>query len=457
MGWIIRPEKDRTLLELLRAAGETPECPCGGSGRCGNCRVRVLRGKVTPVTEEEKLRLPRELRAGVRLACQTVPLEEVDVEPLEDLRTEAAPARGERSWTPPPPGGNGYGLAVDLGTTTVAAALVELDSRLRRAEAGFLNPQRAYGADVISRIQYQLEHPGDGALREVLLRRLRRSVEELAQAAGTAPEKIRAGAVSGNPTMVHLLLGASVEGLGRAPYRCALERPVTAEASGLGLPLAQGAELYCLPHAGPFLGGDAVAGALAAGLDRTAETVLLLDLGTNGELILSRGGRLYGCSCAAGPALEGMGLSCGMRAGPGAVEHVGRTAEGFSLTVIGGGAPRGLCGSGVLDAVSQGVAVGVLAPNGRLREMSPFTRRAGDGTVHLVLDRAGELILTQEDVRQVQLCKGAIRSGLQVLLNRAGITAEAVDRVLVAGQFGGHLAGESLIGVACCLPAWKSG
>lgn len=199
MGWIIRPEKDRTLLELLRAAGETPECPCGGSGRCGNCRVRVLRGKVTPVTEEEKLRLPRELRAGVRLACQTVPLEEVDVEPLEDLRTEAAPARGERSWTPPPPGGNGYGLAVDLGTTTVAAALVELDSGLRRAEAGFLNPQRAYGADVISRIQYQLEHPGDGALREVLLRRLRRSVEELAQAAGTAPEKIRAGAVSAIP------------------------------------------------------------------------------------------------------------------------------------------------------------------------------------------------------------------------------------------------------------------
>lgn len=252
--------------------------------------------------------------------------------------------------------------------------------------------------------------------------------------------------VGGNSTMLHALLGVPLGSLGHAPYSSVFNRPIEVSARELGFPLSDATQIYCIPSVSAYIGGDIVAGALAARLDTAEDTVLFLDIGTNGEMILSRQGRMYACSCAAGPALEGMNISCGMRAEGGAVEHVSFAGGKAHLAVINGQPPRGLCGSGILETVSQGVAEKIISSSGRLCKDSPLIDTDENGKRRIVLDREQGLFVTQGDVRQVQLCKGAILSGILTLLQRLELKEEEVDRVVVGGQFGKHLDPASLIG-----------
>jgi uncharacterized 2Fe-2S/4Fe-4S cluster protein (DUF4445 family) len=355
-------------------------------------------------------------------------------------------------------------MAVDLGTTTVAAALLDLRTGREVAVKTALNPQKRWGFDVLTRIGHVMEHPGEGlaALQGAVIDCLNELARGLAEAAGLPTTAIDAVSVAANTAMLHLLLGVDPSPLAMAPFTPAFTQARRLPASDLGLTVANGAMVYCLPSVSAFIGADIVAGLYVAGLHEARDTALFLDIGTNGEMALAHGGRIRACSCAAGPALEGMNISCGVRACSGAVEDVRLGPTGPIATTIGGRPPIGLCGSGLLAAVSELLRVGLVSPRGNLakaRELPEHDWRRAllvekDGRPAVrVTDGEAPLVLTQRDIRQVQLAKGALSSGVAALLARHGLGAADVDRVLVAGQFGAHLPAASLTGCGILPPS----
>ena len=349
------------------------------------------------------------------------------------------------------------GLAVDIGTTTVVAALVDLKTGRELAVRSAINPQKSRGFDVLSRLSFIMEHPGRGlpALQRAVVDCLNELAEKACREAGTDINAVYAVTVAANTAMMHILLGVDPSSLGMTPFTPVFTNAKKLPAAEIGLRAAKGAGLYCLPSVSAFIGADIVAGIHVAGLRTRRETVLFVDIGTNGEIVLSHDGRLYACSCAAGPALEGMNISCGMRAAPGAVEDVRITESGLALKTIGNAPPAGLCGSGVLSAVREFLRIGLIRPRGNLvkerelddddprkaylcsRDDKPALRLPADGTC---------LYITQKDIRQVQLAKGALLSGILSLPARSGLTVDDIDRVFIAGQFGAHLPASSLTG-----------
>lgn len=338
-----------------------------------------------------------------------------------------------------------HALAVDIGTTTVVCSLVDMQSGRILAEEAFLNPQKAFGLDVLSRIHHSMEEEGVIALQQVLIDRLNTAIRALANRAVVCADTIYEAVVGGNATMVHSLLALPMASLGRAPYASVYRQAAVFSAGALGLEMCPDGVVYCVPAVSSYIGGDIVAGAMVTNLDQARDNVLFIDIGTNGEIVLSRGGRLLSCSCAAGPALEGMNISCGMRADIGAIEGVQAQGEQLVLSVIGGGVPQGLCGSGILEVICAGLRCGAIAASGRLDKNHPLVA-AEEGSCKLVLSAEHRIFLTQKDIRQVQLCKGAILSGILTLLRHAGLQETQIDRVLVAGQFGKHLTPDSLTG-----------
>lgn len=351
-----------------------------------------------------------------------------------------------------------YGVAVDLGTTTVVAALWDLRAGREMGTAAALNPQTQYGLDVLTRIDCAAQGvTGLKKLQQEVVFCLNRLLERLALQAAISRQQIYEIVVAGNPTMLHLLLGIDPYSIGRAPFQ-----PVFAEARYLpakevGLAAAGCARLYCLPLVSGFIGADTVAGVLATSLDKNGGRRLFIDIGTNGEMILSVPEGLWACSCAAGPAWEGMNISCGMRAESGAIDAVDLVDGRLVCRVIDGGVPRGLCGSGLIDAVAAGRRAGLIEPSGRIKgrteleqEQNPLVGRVREENgkrIVLVEGRAGqeEIFISQADVRQVQLAKGAILSGLRTLLEEAGLEFSDLDELIIAGAFGAHLRTESLV------------
>jgi uncharacterized 2Fe-2S/4Fe-4S cluster protein (DUF4445 family) len=341
---------------------------------------------------------------------------------------------------------------LDIGTTTLAALLVELRSGSTLASAACLNSQKAYGQDVISRINQAARPGGLRELQSAVLRDIEQLLHTLCAAAACRPAGITAAAVAANPAMIHLLAGVDTAPLGRAPYRPAFAGPLLLSARQLALPLAGGASLYCLPAAAAYVGGDMVGGLLALEADAPGPARLVLDIGTNGEMALNHQGRMWACSAAAGPALEGMNISCGMRAAAGAIEEV-EIAEGRVLCRTAGGLPPlGLAGSGLISAVSALKRAGLLNSKGRLLLRGPVTEQRG--LRQLPLDEAAGLALTQADIRQTQLAKAALRAGLDTLLKEAACPAEEVEEVLVAGAFGAHLKAQDLLDIGLLVPQW---
>ena len=348
-----------------------------------------------------------------------------------------------------------YAVAIDLGTTTLAAALVELPGGEVRARSGSLNPQRVHGLDVVARLEYACRSSENlRELQTLVNRELFRLVAELAALAGIDQAELALVAIAGNPTMSHLLLGLGVDSLARPPYRPKDTGSRRVMTSDLGWPVNLPA--YVFPSPGGFVGGDTIAFLFGMGFPHPRPSVpdpcLFLDLGTNGEMALLAGDKLFATSAAAGPAFEGGNLSCGMAALPGAIDSV--VAEGGRLawTSVGGARPLGLCGSGILDTVALLLAEGLLDPTGRLLEPgevdSPLGSRletGGDGGQFVVYrDAVRTVALSQEDIRQVQLAKGAVRAGMEVLLARGGVTAEELAAVVLTGSFGASLRLQSL-------------
>ena len=396
--------------------------PCGGKGVCGKCRVRAT-GALSALSKEEERHLtPFEIADGMRLSCCA----RVEGECYVTLSTDSVMSvvtEGKVAATAPSPTFAAYGAAVDIGTTTIAARLYDTAGRLL-AQDGCVNPQIAFGADVLSRIQAA----GEGAdLTAPLQSAVNGLFSRLAQAAGIHTAAIDGAVITGNTAMLCLFTATDAASLSHAPFALPTAFDEVRTAAQLGLTaLAPNRAVYLPPCAAAFIGADALCAALACNLDGDA-TALLADMGTNGEMLLSHHGALYACSTAAGPAFEGVGISCGMPAITGAIDEVALVNDRLLSHAIGGRA-EGICGSGLVDAAACLLATEEMDMSGYLESAASL----GDG-----------ISLAQADIRALQQAKSAVCSGLQTLLHHAGITADEVETLYTAGGFGSRMNGRN--------------
>ena len=445
------------MLENLLSVGEFVDNPCNGKGKCGKCKVRVLSGECSPLTEEEKKILStEEIDSGVRLSCLANPVSDCEVELMQKVLEHKVLTTGAMPEFEKDGDLTGYGFAIDIGTTTVVASLVNLETGEELASASDINAQKHFGLDVLTRITYEYENPDTGAqeLQNAIVDSLNKLMADACKKAKVDVSEIAKINVAANCTMMHMLLGVDARSIGKSPYEPVFRDAKTMPASEVGLNGSERCVLYCLPHVSAYIGADIVAGAYVCQMQKSTDNELFIDIGTNGEIVLARGGELFSCSCAAGPALEGMNISSGMRAATGAVEEVQIRADKIELQTIGKARPEGICGSGILAVVRELVVNKIILKSGvfvKLEELEDTDWRRKyirlNGTKReLVMCEDPEILVTQSDVRQVQMAKGAILSGFMALLNEANITMEDLDRVYIAGQFGAHLSVDSLVG-----------
>lgn len=344
-----------------------------------------------------------------------------------------------------------FGLAVDLGTTSVVAMLADLNTGKVLGVESRLNGQANYGADVISRIHAVMDAGSVEPLQQAAVATINSALDTLLQASGVSREEVYEAVVVGNTCMNHLFLGIDPHSLALAPYQPVVADPVVTRAADLGVAINASGSVYTLPNVAGFVGSDTVAVILAAGMHHSDEIKLAIDLGTNGEMVLGNRHRLLACSTAAGPAFEGARISCGMRATEGAIERVWIDDDEVKLQVIGGNHPIGVCGSGLLDAVAQMRKADILNESGRMKTATNggaelpdrLARRLVNGEYRegFVLAQRGkrQVILTQGDVRELQLAKGAVRAGISILLKEYGIDLADVSEILLAGAFGSYI------------------
>ena len=351
-----------------------------------------------------------------------------------------------------------FGLAFDLGTTTVVANLMDITTGTPAAVTSMLNKQQPYGADVIARISAtMLDTEALGHLQHLARETLDTLAKEACAEAGVDANEIYEVALAGNATMVHLLLGIDPEPLGVAPFILAARQFEYVMASDLGLTTHPRAPATVIPALGAYVGGDIIAGALASGMDRDKRLRLFIDIGTNCEIVVADGERIMATAAPAGPAFEAASIKCGMRAAPGAIEVVKVTDDDIELQVIGDEPAVGLCGSGLVDAVAELVRVGVLDASGRfapveqVQETHPHLAermtKLGEEKVFVLAEREGDepVVLSQRDVRELQFAKAAIATGWHLLFEEFGINEADVQQVLLAGSFGTYLSASSAV------------
>jgi uncharacterized 2Fe-2S/4Fe-4S cluster protein (DUF4445 family) len=351
------------------------------------------------------------------------------------------------------------GLAVDLGTTKIAGYLVDLASGRTLASQGAMNPQIAYGEDLIARMVHAQAGPSGAAqLQEMVAKALNQMAADMCAEVDADPADIVEAVVVGNTAMHHLFLRLPVEQLARAPYVPAVEAALDVKARDVGLNIAPGAYVHLLPNIAGYVGADHVAMLLATQVAQAEGVVLALDIGTNTEVCLANHGAMTSVSCASGPAFEGAHIKHGMRAAKGAIERVRLVDGQIEYQTIGGAPPVGLCGSGILDGLAELYRAGILDANGKLREHPRVRANSGDGVREFVLvgeeERGGQaaITITQKDVRELQLAKGAMRAGVQILLEAQGLAEQEIDHVIIAGAFGTYIDVSSAVSIGM-LPA----
>lgn len=391
------------LLNVLKKNGIYPDAPCGGNGTCGKCKI-LVNGMQT-------------------LACRTVIDQDMTVAlpqgQIHILQDSLCVEQGVNSI------GQGYLLAFDIGTTSVVCFLLDGNSGTELARSSMINPQVAFGADVITRIQKAVQ----GELAQ-LTQTIRQAMADLIQtvcaAAEISAEQVGVVSVVGNPAMQQIFLGISPENLSKIPFAPALTQAKAVSCKEI-LPICPKAQLLIVPDIAGFIGADTVGCLLATKLYEKDSLTLLVDIGTNGEMVLGNKNRMVSCATAAGPALEGANIRFGMRATNGAIDHVWLEDGKILCSVIGDSAAKGICGSGLIDAVAAGLKLGLINKRGKIL--------TNDGILRLT----EAVYLTQEDIRQVQLAKGAICAGVCLLADQLGLAVTDIQQVQLAGAFGSFL------------------
>ena len=442
-----------TILEFLREKNIHIDAACNGLGVCGKCKIKLESTDVS--TSERKLLGEENIKSGYRLACMHS-IDEVDKEfILKSFESGKKPDSIvlTESFTPKIIHTNiqeKYGIAIDIGTTTVAMELIDLKNAKIISKVADVNSQVKFGFDVMSRIAFTLENPeGLSTLQKSIVDTLNTLINKLLDESKIKREDIAELAVSANTTMCHILLGESVESLGKFPFLPGFTEAKRVCAKDIGIDLD--ATLITLPHISGFLGSDIVSGVYASGIcDDKEKNILFIDIGTNGEMLLKTDNNLLATSCAIGPALEGMNISCGIRAGIGAIDDFHIDEADISYTTIGNTDPIGICGSGVLSMVRE------LLKSGFINKMGAIDKKCLDSNHSFIkADDSGKpfikindnLYFTAKDIRQVQLAKGAILSGIRALIKKAGIETCDITRVCIAGQFGKYISMDSFFGV----------
>ncbi len=415
-----------TLLDAIRASGLSPSFPCGGKGRCGKCKVSAD-GALSPMGEQERCYLNEdELKKNIRLACFAKVAGDCFIR-MDERAEDAVIANNYVDWsgTMSPLYKEGYGAAFDIGTTTVAAQLYRPDSKRPVAILGELNRQQAYGGDVISRIVYCNEHTVQ-PLSFLIRTQLSEMLHALCAEAGISHQEVRHLVITGNTTMMYLLFAIDPAPLAIAPFYMEQGFKGIFDAR---LPGFEGIPCYVPGCASAYIGADITCSVLASGMANRPGNYLLVDAGTNGEMVLSANGKLVCCSTAAGPAFEGAGITCGGNASLGAIDSVRYEGGQFSYTTIGGAPADKLCGSGLIDAVAALLEAEMITKKGKLKTETGGDFFFGDSPVYL----------TQKDVRQLQLAKAAIRAGMDTLIHFSGLKYDDMDQIILCGGFGSYL------------------
>ncbi|HZD31877.1 MAG TPA: ASKHA domain-containing protein [Candidatus Angelobacter sp.] len=420
LGAVLEVDRGTLLENVLMTRGM--EFPCGGLGTCGGCRVQVLEGNIEPTPEDIATLSPRELSDGWRLACRaradsplTLKVEQWTMPVLVD-DTHLVGARRE-----------GLAIAIDLGTTTIVAQLLDLASGKLLGFRTGLNPQTIQGADVMSRVRFAVD---SNELTSLIRDFLGSMVHELI---GGREEEVVEVVLVGNTVMHHLFCGLDVEPLTHVPFASPRLGEQRFVAPDLGWQLPSSAAIRFLPCIGGFVGSDILAGIVAVGLHTGDRLRALIDLGTNGEISLGNREKILCASTAAGSAFEAGSIKMGMRAATGAISRVFLNQTGMECMVVGDVEPRGICGSGLVDAIAAGLDDELIKVSGRL---------TGGGKEFPL---SGTVKLWQADVRELQLAKAAIASGLRILLDRWGARIEDIEVIYLSGAFGNCVRAESAV------------
>lgn len=443
-------EGGQSLMELLIQNGYYISAVCGGKGRCGKCKVRVLKGAVPVTAEDEKFFNKDELNAGWRLSCLLYPTEDLTVSfelgdesefvavseydavngkaIANDTETCGENEAYEKSGTCD----TEYHIAIDIGTTTIAMQLLGKTSGDIKHTITTVNSQRKYGTDVITRIKASV----DGRkpeLKECIFKDLKEGIQALLKATGVEMSKVACIAIAGNTTMIHLLMGYDCDSLGIYPFTPVNIDIITGSMEAL-LGISGDAKVVILPGISTYVGGDIVSGLYACGFDKTEEIKLLVDLGTNGEMAIGNRDKLLVTSTAAGPAFEGGNIEWGMGSVAGAICSVELDGALAKCHTILDKEPVGICGTGVVEAIAELLREGILDDTGLLDD-----EYFDDGFELAKTSDGRDIVLTQKDIRELQLAKSAIRAGIETLLIKYGVSKEQVSKVYLAGGFGYRL------------------
>lgn len=451
-----------TLIEAAGQAGIILNTVCGERGTCKKCRV---------ILEPDS----REV-----LACQyhidsdlivTVPtrsrfFEQRILAEGIDAQQAFQPDMYEDYGSTDPAGGI-FGVAVDIGTTTVVARLIDMRDGATRATEAALNPQTQFGDDVVSRIAYAETDEKYTKLHNTIVDCINTLIDKLCEKAAIETNQIVEVCAVGNTTMSHIFLTFPIAQLGQAPYKAHSLDAYDLSGENMGMHINPDGRIHTVENIAGFLGSDTTAVALAADIASAEEMTLIVDIGTNGEIVLGTKEKLYAASCAAGPALEGARIACGSRAAEGAIEAVIINEGDIDLDVIGSGPPRSICGSGLIDAVAVMLQLGIIDHTGRFTDPAPLEKELPPALFSRVVEQDEQLrfilaasvnegnepvFLSQQDIRQMQLAKGAIRAGIKFLQQHIGIEDADIRRVLLAGAFGNYIRPESALRIGL-LPA----
>lgn len=395
------------------------EFPCGGKGTCGGCKIKILEGNLPVEKDHKELILNLGLGGNYRLACKSKATKNVTLE-IDQFDTFVLADSSSFSFSPK----EGFGIAIDIGTTTLVAQLLNLKTgRVLDAVTG-LNPQARYGADIISRIEYAVYKKGQDKLKDLIRQEVSRMINKLISRNSINVTKI---ILVGNTVMQHLFDGTDLKDLSAFPFETRNKEFSRFSLRELDLKTGSQTKITFLPSIGSFVGSDILAGILASRINESDKYIVLIDLGTNGEIVVGNKDRILCASTAAGPAFEGTNISMGMRATSGAISSVSNWGTAFDYHIIGNEKPRGICGSGLIDAIAVFIEAGEIDTGGKIT--------AKKEKIELI----APVFLTQKDIREFQLAKGAIATGIDILLNHLNISHADIDKVYVSGAFGSFI------------------
>lgn len=500
----VQCEEGKTILEVIRNNNLKLETPCNGIGICGKCKV-IAKGKLNEIDTIELPFINKE--KNERLACVAKIQGDVDVQFIKNNKNLKTVTKGKSIDVKVSPKikkelvnnldnkvsipyieyVNGdvssielyekiyklesenvdsfevvknkatildidskiekvYSVAIDIGTTGISSYLINLENGTILNKLSSLNPQTEFGGDVLTRITYCMENPnGLEDLQKAIILEINRLSGELIRGIGER-KNIYNIAIAGNTTMLHLLLGISPISLAKAPYRPIFLNGLEIKATDLNIDINHEGTILILPNGSAYVGADIIAGVVASGFDRSSECSIFVDIGTNGEIVAINNGQIMGTSTAAGPALEGMNISCGCRAQEGAIEGF-KIDENYHIeySVIGDLEPIGICGSGLLDIAAELVKANVILSSGRFNKELPDELKSKLKEKKFYI--TDNIYISQKDIRQIQLAKGAIAAGITMLLKEMNISIENVKNAYIAGAFGYHVKGESITSI----------